>query len=91
MFLPYIVISLRVEPSKPRLYHDDRLLNLLINDSSFHLEMLKNVYRLGNEVVYMVTTDKTSGYDHVRLSVESQRHFKIQCRGFVIVCTVLPI
>lgn len=44
---------------------------------SIHLETLKDVHRL----VDMITTDKNSGYDHVRLSVESRIFFGIQFGG----------
>lgn len=36
----------------------------------------------------MVTTDEKSGYDHVRLSVESQKYFGIQFGYWVLVYTV---
>lgn len=71
-FWPYIM-PLTVEPSKHRLCHDDRYLNVCVKDSPFYMETLKDVYRLVNEGTYMVTTDKKSGYDHVRLFVESQK------------------
>lgn len=87
---PYIVMLLTVEPSKPRLCHDDRFLNLWVKDSPFHLETLKDVHRLVDEGAYMVTTDEKSGYDHVRLSVDSHRYFGIQFGGYVMVYTVLP-
>lgn len=87
---PYIVKPLTFEPSKPRLCHDDRFSNLWVNDSPFHLETLKNVHRLVNEGACMVTTDEKSGYDHVRLSVESQRYFGIKFGDYVMVYTVLP-
>lgn len=81
---PYI-IPLTVEPSKPRLCYDDRFLNLLVKEIPFYL---KDVHRLVNEGTYMVTTDENSGYDHVRLSVESQKYFGIQFGGNVMVYTV---
>lgn len=38
----------------------------------------------------MVTTDEKSEYNHVRLSVESQRYFGNQYGGYGMVYTVLP-
>lgn len=43
--LPHIVIPLTIEPSKPRLCHDERYLNLWIKDNPFHLETLKHAHR----------------------------------------------
>lgn len=78
-------MPLTVEPSKPRLFHDNRFLNLWVNDSPFHLETLKDVHRLVIEEAHMVTTDEKSGYDHVRLFVRSQRYFCIPFGGYVMV------
>lgn len=52
---PYIV-PLTVEPSKPRLCHDDRFLNVWEKDSPFYLERLNDVHWLVNKGTYMVTT-----------------------------------
>lgn len=86
----YIVIPLTVESSKPRLCQDDRILNLWVKDSVFHLKTLTDVHRLVNEGACIETTNEKSGYDHVRLSVESQRYFDIQFGGYVMVYTGLP-
>ncbi|CAG2191684.1 unnamed protein product [Mytilus edulis] len=40
---PRIVMPLTVEPSKPRLCHDERFLNLWVKDLPFHLETLKDI------------------------------------------------
>jgi len=37
---PYLILPLTVEPTKPRLCHDERFLNLLIVDSPFSLEKM---------------------------------------------------
>lgn len=44
--LLHIVMPLTIEPSKPRLCHDERYLNLWIKDNPFHLETLKHAHRL---------------------------------------------
>jgi hypothetical protein len=67
--MPHIIMPLRVEPTKPRLCHDDRYLNLWVRDLPFHLETLRDVHRLVGENALLVTTDEKSGYDHVRLSI----------------------
>ena len=45
------------EPSKPRLCHDDRFLNLWVRDLPFKLDTLRDVHRLVRENAVMVTTD----------------------------------
>lgn len=61
-------MPLTIEPSKPRLCHDERFLNLWIKDLPFHLETLKDIHRLVQKNGLMVTFDDKSGYDHVKLN-----------------------
>ncbi len=44
--LPKAIMPLTIEPSKPRLVHDERYLNLWITDCPFQLDTLKHVHRL---------------------------------------------
>ncbi|KAK3084397.1 hypothetical protein FSP39_012877 [Pinctada imbricata] len=83
-------MPLTVEPTKPRLCHDERYLNLWIQDSPFQLDTLKDAHRLISENVKMFTCDEKSGYDHVKLSDNSYKYFGIQFAGWVFVCTTLP-
>ncbi|CAG2201247.1 unnamed protein product [Mytilus edulis] len=78
------------EPSKPRLCHDERYLNLWVKDLPFHLENLKDVHRLVQENALMITCDEKSGYDHVNLQESSQTYFGIQFGGFYMTYTTLP-
>ena len=87
---PHVVMPLVVEPSKPRLCHDDRFLNLWVRDLPFKLDTLRDVHRLVRENAVMVTTDDKSGYDHVRLSSHSQEYFGLEFGGYFMVYTVLP-
>ena len=43
--LPHIVMPLTVEPSKPRLCHDERFLNLWMKNMPFQLDTLKYIHR----------------------------------------------
>ncbi|VDI38058.1 Hypothetical predicted protein [Mytilus galloprovincialis] len=72
---PKVIMPLTVEPSKPRLCHDERYLNLWVKDLPFHLENLKDVHRLVQENALMITCDEKSGYDHVNLQESSQTYF----------------
>lgn len=62
---PRIVMPLTVEPTKPRLCHDERFLNLWIKDLPFSLETLKDVPRLISAGDFLTSCDEKSGYDHV--------------------------
>lgn len=42
---PYLVMPLTVEPTKPRLCHDNRFLNLWIVDKPFRLDNLSHLPR----------------------------------------------
>ncbi|XP_069129670.1 uncharacterized protein [Argopecten irradians] len=88
--LPRVVMPLTIEPSKPRLCHDCRYINLWTKDSPFKLETLRDVHRLVEQGAYMVTCDEKSGYDHVRISVKSQTFFGLHFGGYVMVYTVIP-
>ena len=72
------------------LYHDERYLNLWIKDVPFQLETLKDVHRLVSPESKMICCDVKSGYDHVRLTQESQIYFGVQFCGWVFSYTTLP-
>jgi hypothetical protein len=55
-------MPLTIEPSKPRLCHDERFLNLWIKDWPFHLGTLKDIHRLVQTNGLMVTFDDKSEY-----------------------------
>ena len=74
---PRLVMPLTVEPTKPRLCHDERFLNLWIVDSPFSLDTLKDVPRLVTKDMFMTSIDDKSGYDHVHLSRESRPYFGV--------------
>ena len=42
---PYLVMPLTLEPTKPRLCHDERFLNLWVKDSPFTLDYISNLPR----------------------------------------------
>ena len=87
---PIIVMPMTVEPSKPRLCHDDRYINLWTVDNPFNLENLKHVPRLIEKGMYMTSCDEKSGYDHVKLSPNSSTYFGIQFGGWFLQYNTLP-
>lgn len=65
--LSLIIMPLTVEPTKPRLCHDNSNINLWTKDTPFQLENLKHVPRMIEKDMKMITCDENSGYDHVIL------------------------
>ena len=60
---PRIVLPLTVEPSKPRLWHDARYLNLWMRDKPFSLDSLNDLPRYVARDSFQTALDDTSGYD----------------------------
>lgn len=87
---PLVTMPLTVEPSKPRLCHDERYLNLWVKDLPFTLDTLKDAPRLVGKRTYMSSIDHKSGYQHVRLTKDSEKYFGICWEGFYLVYTTLP-
>jgi len=87
---PYLILPLTVEPTKPRLCHDERFLHLWIVDSPFSLETLKEIPRLVNSGDMMSCLDDKSGYDHNMLHENSKKYFGIQFGGFYLVFNTIP-
>ena len=61
---PHLVLSLTVEPSKPRLRHDTRFLNLWIVVVPFKLESLVHLPLYVGQVSNQTILDDKSEYDH---------------------------
>ena len=87
---PRIIMPLIVEPTKPRLCHDERFLNLWIKEIPFQLETLKDIPRNVGKNALMVTCDEKLGYDHVKLSENSHTYFGIQFGGYFMTYKTLP-
>lgn len=65
---PYLVMPITVEPSKPRMCHDERFINLWIRDLPFSLDYITGLPRHVFKSHYQTTFNDKSGYDHVCLS-----------------------
>lgn len=75
--MPHIVMHLTIEPSKPRLCHNKKFFNLWVKDLPYQLDASRDVHRLVGCNAFLITTGKKSGYDHVRLSYDSQGYFEL--------------
>lgn len=87
---PFLVLPLTVEPSKPRLCHDARFLNLWMLDKPFSLDRIVDAPRYVTKHSYQTVLDDKSGYDHVLLSEESRTYFGIQWGGWYFMYNTLP-
>ncbi|KAK3724613.1 hypothetical protein QZH41_001972 [Actinostola sp. cb2023] len=87
---PHIVLPLTVEPTKPRLCHDARYLNLWMQDRPFRLDSLKDLPRYVSKDSYQTVLDDKSGYDHILLTDASQTYFGFQWGGWYFTYNTLP-
>ncbi len=87
---PVCVMPLTLEPTKPRLCHDSRFLNLFTNDFPFTLDTLKNLPRMVEPAHMLVTKDEKSGYDHLALNDDSKGFFGLMFDGWLMQYATLP-
>ena len=87
---PHLVLPITIEPSKPRLCHDERFLNLWIRDLPFKLDHLADLPRYVLPGHFQTTFDDKSGYQHVRLHPSSETYFGLEWDYFFFVFRTLP-
>ena len=87
---PHIVLPFTVEPTKPRLCHDARYLNLWMCDTPFSLDSVSDLPRYVQRNTYQTVLDDKSGYDHILLAEESRTFFGIQWGGWYFMYNTLP-
>ena len=75
---PHLVLPLTVEPSKPRLCHDERYLNLWIRDLPFRLDHLPHFPRYVLPGHFQTSFDDKSGYQHLLLHPSSRTYFDLK-------------
>ena len=75
---PHLVFPLTIEPSKPRLCHDERFLNLWIRDLPFKLDHLLDLPRYVLPGHFQTSFDDRSGYQHVLLHPSARTYFGFQ-------------
>ena len=86
---PHLVLPIGVEPSKPRMLHDARFLNLWCKSPQFKFEGLHMLPDLVDKGEFGFNIDHTSGYWHIALSADSYTYFGFQWDGMFYVYTVL--
>ena len=74
---PYLVLPLTVEPSKPRLCHDARFLNLWMQDKLFTLDGVTDLPRYVSKDSYQTVLDDKSGYDLILLMMTARLRYPV--------------
>ena len=74
---PHLVLPLTMEPTKPRLCHDARFLNLWMQDKPFKLDRVIDLPRYISRDSYQSVLDDKSGYYHILLADDSRTFFGI--------------
>ncbi|KAK3728299.1 hypothetical protein QZH41_001229 [Actinostola sp. cb2023] len=87
---PHLVMPITIEPSKPRMCHDERFLNLWIKDCPLRLDYISNLPRYVTKASFQTTMDDKSGYEHVALSPQSRTYFGIEWQGWYFVYHTIP-
>ena len=87
---PHLVMPITIEPQKPRMCHDERILNCWIKNSPFSLDYITNLPRYVGVGHFQTTFDDKSGYGHVRLQPACRKFFGLEWQGWYFVYTTLP-
>ena len=83
MCAPHLVMPITIEPSKPRMCHDEHFLDLWMDAPHLTFDRITDIPRChveGNH--YQTKLDDKSGYDHFMLTEESRTYFGL-CWKFV--------
>ncbi|KAK3744573.1 hypothetical protein QZH41_013487, partial [Actinostola sp. cb2023] len=87
---PHLVLPITIEPCKPRMCHDERVLNCWIKDCPFSLDYLTDLIRYVGPNHFQTSFDDKSGYDHVRLHPSSSTFCGLEWQGWYFTYTSLP-
>ena len=86
----HLVLPLTVEPTKPRLCHDERFPNLWTRDLPFKLDHLPDLPRYVLPGHFQTTLDDKNGYQHFKIHPDSQEFFSFSWRGYNFAFCTLP-
>ncbi len=87
---PYLVMPLTIEPTKPRLCHDERFLNLWMNTPKISLDHITDLPRYVEVGHFQTKLDDKSGYDHISLTKDSRKLFGLCWMDWFFVYNTLP-
>jgi hypothetical protein len=87
---PHLVMPITIEPTKLRICHDERVLDLWMKDLSFSLDYLSDLPRYVGVNHFQTVCDDKSGYDHVSFTNFSRTLFGLSRKDCYFVYTTLP-
>ena len=87
---PAIVMPFSIEPSKPRLVHDQQYLNCFMRQCPFSLDQVVNLPRYLSLDSFQTKMDDKSGFDHFLISEDSQPLMGAEWGGWWLVWKTLP-
>ena len=87
---PHLVMPITIEPSKPRMCHDERFLNLCMNTPNISFNHITDIsrYVVGFNNFQAKLEDK-SGYDHIALTEDSRIYFGLYWKGWFLIYNLL--
>lgn len=77
----HLFLPITVEPTKPRMSHDERFLNLWIKDLPLSLDYISGLPRYVFKSHFQTAFDDKSGYDHVKMSPDSFTFVGLEWKG----------
>lgn len=87
---PQLVIPIIIEPTKPRMCHDESFLNLWIKDYPISLDYITDLSRCVFYGHFQTTFDEKSEFDLVRLHPSWSTFFGFRWAGWCFVYATLP-
>ena len=87
---PHLVMPITIEPSKPRMCHDERFLNLWMDAPHLTFDRITDIPRYVEGNHYQTKLDDKSGYDHFMLTEESRTYFGLCWKAWYFVFNTLP-
>lgn len=87
---PHLVMPITIEPTKPRMCHDERYLNLWMKAPHIHFDPITDLPRYVQKNHYQSKMDDKSGYDHIMLTAASRKFFGLFWQGWFFVYNTLP-
>ena len=86
----HLFLPITVEPTKPRMCHDERFLNLWIKDLPLSLDYISGLPRFVFKSHFQTAFDDKSDYDHVKLSPDSFTFVGLEWKGWYFCYKTLP-
>lgn len=87
---PHLVMPITIEPTKPRMCHDERFLNLWMRCPPVKFDPITDLPRYVDQSHFQTKLDDKSGYDHIRLTANSRKFFGLCWKGWYFVYNTIP-